>query len=67
MMVEEVLPQIRRRLDKYGFKEVTIMELEGDYGWAKTSIKEPQRRHSLEPTKCARFFLFRIHRELFHK
>jgi hypothetical protein len=67
MMVEGVLSKIRRRLDKHGFKEVKMMELEGDYGWVKTSVKEPQHRHSLEPTKRARFFSFGIHRELFHK
>lgn len=41
MKVEEVLPKIRRHLDKHGFKEVRIVELEEGYGWAKTSIREP--------------------------
>ncbi len=41
MKVEEVLPKIRRHLDKHGFKEVEIIELEEGYGWAKTSIREP--------------------------
>ncbi len=41
MKVEEVLPKIRRHLDKHGFKEVKIVELEEGYGWAKTSIREP--------------------------
>jgi len=40
MKVEEVLRKIRRHLDKHGFKEVKIVELEEGYGWAKTSIQE---------------------------
>jgi len=39
MTVEEVLPKIRRHLDKHGFREIRIVELEEGYGWAKTSIK----------------------------
>ncbi len=41
MKVEEVLPRIRSHLDKHGFKEIKIVELEEGYGWAKTSVKEP--------------------------
>jgi len=41
MTVEEVLPKIRRHLDRHGFKEIRIGELEEGYGWAKTSIKTP--------------------------
>jgi len=41
MTVAEALPNIRRHLDKHGFKEIRIVELEEGYGWAKTSIKEP--------------------------
>jgi acetylornithine deacetylase/succinyl-diaminopimelate desuccinylase-like protein len=41
MIVEEVLPKIRRHLDNHGFREVKILELEEGYGWAKTSVKEP--------------------------
>jgi len=41
MTVEEVLPRIRRHLDKHGFKEIKIIELGEGYGWAKTSIKAP--------------------------
>ncbi len=41
MKVEEVLPKIRRHLDKHGFQEIKIVELEEGYGWAKTSVKEP--------------------------
>jgi len=41
MVVEEVLPKIRKHLDKHGFKEIKIVELEEGYGWAKTSIKTP--------------------------
>jgi acetylornithine deacetylase/succinyl-diaminopimelate desuccinylase-like protein len=41
MTVKEVLPKIRRHLDKHGFKEVRIVELEEGYGWAKTSVKHP--------------------------
>lgn len=41
MTVEEVIPKIRKHLDKHGFKEIKIIELEEGYGWAKTSIKEP--------------------------
>jgi len=39
MTVKEVLPKIRRHLDKHGFEEVKIVELEEGYGWAKTSVK----------------------------
>lgn len=48
MVVEEVLPKIRRHLDKHGFKEVRIVELEEGYGWAKTSIKEPSAQALLK-------------------
>lgn len=41
MIVEEVLPKIRKHLDNHGFREVKIVELEEGYGWAKTSVKEP--------------------------
>jgi acetylornithine deacetylase/succinyl-diaminopimelate desuccinylase-like protein len=41
MTVEEVIPKIRKHLDKHGFKEIKIRELEEGYGWAKTNIKEP--------------------------
>jgi acetylornithine deacetylase/succinyl-diaminopimelate desuccinylase-like protein len=41
MTVEEVIPRMRRHLDKNGFGEVKIVELEEGYGWAKTSVKEP--------------------------
>jgi len=41
MTVEEVIPKIRKHLDKQGFKEIKIVELEEGYGWAKTSISEP--------------------------
>ncbi len=41
MTVEEALPKIKHHLDKYGFKEIRIVELEEGYGWAKTSINEP--------------------------
>ena len=41
MTVEEVIPKIRRHLDKRGFKKVKIVELQEGYGWAKTSVKEP--------------------------
>jgi len=41
MSVEEVIPKIRRHLDKHGFKEIKIVELEEGYDWAKTSILEP--------------------------
>ena len=40
MTVKEVIPKIRRHLDKYGFKEIKIIELEEGYDWAKTSIRE---------------------------
>jgi acetylornithine deacetylase/succinyl-diaminopimelate desuccinylase-like protein len=38
MRVDEVLPKIRRHLDKHGFPEIEIVELEEGYGWAKTSV-----------------------------
>jgi len=41
MTVQEVLPKIRKHLDKHGFREIRIVELEEGYSWAKTSIKEP--------------------------
>jgi len=41
MTVKEVLPRIRRHLDKHGFKEIRIVELEEGYEWAKTSLKKP--------------------------
>lgn len=41
MTVEEVIPKMRKHLDKHGFREVKIVELEEGYGWAKTSVKEP--------------------------
>jgi len=41
MTVEEVLLKIRRHLDKHGFQEINIVELEEGYGWAKTSIRAP--------------------------
>ncbi|MEM2243122.1 MAG: M20/M25/M40 family metallo-hydrolase [Candidatus Bathyarchaeia archaeon] len=41
MTVDEVIPKIRRHLDKHGFKEIKIVQLEEGYGWAKTSIREP--------------------------
>ena len=37
MKVKDVLPMIRRHLDKHGFPEVRIRELETGYGWAKLS------------------------------
>ncbi len=40
MTVREALPKIRQHLDKHGFKEIRIVELEEGYEWAKTSIKE---------------------------
>jgi len=41
MTVKEVLPKIRKHLDKHGFKEIKIVKLEEGYGWAKTSTKKP--------------------------
>jgi acetylornithine deacetylase/succinyl-diaminopimelate desuccinylase-like protein len=41
MTVQEVLPKIRKHLDKQGFKEIKIVELEEGYEWAKTSVKHP--------------------------
>ncbi len=41
MTVEEVIPKIRRHLDKNGFKEIKITRLEEGYEWAKTSVREP--------------------------
>ncbi|MEM2947378.1 MAG: M20/M25/M40 family metallo-hydrolase [Candidatus Bathyarchaeia archaeon] len=41
MTVEEVIPKIRRHLDKHGFNEIKIVQLEEGYGWAKTSVREP--------------------------
>ncbi len=41
MTVEEVMPRIKKHLDKHGFKEIRIVELEEGYGWAKTSVKHP--------------------------
>ncbi len=41
MTVEEVIPKIRKHLDKHGFNEIKIVQLEEGYGWAKTSVREP--------------------------
>lgn len=41
MTVEEVIPKVRSHLDKHGFQEIKIVELEEGYGWAKTSIETP--------------------------
>ncbi|MEM3823699.1 MAG: M20/M25/M40 family metallo-hydrolase, partial [Candidatus Bathyarchaeia archaeon] len=41
MTVEEVIPKIRRHLDKHGFNEIKLVQLEEGYGWAKTSVREP--------------------------
>ncbi len=41
MQVEEVIPKIRAHLNKHGFAEIKIVELEEGYGWAKTSVNEP--------------------------
>ncbi len=41
MEVEEVIPKIRKHLDKHGFKEIKIIDLEEGYGWAKTNANEP--------------------------
>lgn len=35
MRVEEVIPMIRGHLDKFGFEEVEIRELESGYSWAR--------------------------------
>ncbi|UCH37092.1 MAG: M20/M25/M40 family metallo-hydrolase [Candidatus Bathyarchaeota archaeon] len=40
MKVNDVLPQIRQHLDKHGFNEDQIIQLESGYGWAKTSIHQ---------------------------
>lgn len=40
MQVKEVIPKIRNHLDKHGFQEIKIVELEEGYGWAKTSVKQ---------------------------
>lgn len=48
MTVDEVLPKIRSHLDKHGFKEVKIIELQEGYGWAKTSIKAPAAQAALK-------------------
>lgn len=37
----EVLPKIRKHLDKHGYKDIFIRRLESGYSWAKTSVKEP--------------------------
>lgn len=38
--VEDVLPRIRRHLDKHGFSDIEIIG-PGGYPWSKTSVKEP--------------------------
>ncbi len=37
----EVLPKIRKHLDKMRYKDIFIRKLESGYSWAKTSVKEP--------------------------
>lgn len=39
MNVEEILPKIRQHLDRHGFREIKLRNLEEGYGWAKTSAK----------------------------
>ena len=41
MRTEDVLPIIRKHLDKHGFKEVKIRPLEMGYKWARMSYKHP--------------------------
>ncbi len=41
MVVDEVIPKLRRHLEAHGFGEVKVRELERGYGWAKTSVEEP--------------------------
>jgi acetylornithine deacetylase/succinyl-diaminopimelate desuccinylase-like protein len=37
---EEIIPKIRRHLDKHGFNDILIRPMD-PYDWAKTNIKEP--------------------------
>lgn len=37
---EEVIPKIRRHLDKRGYTDITVRSLD-PYEWSKTSVKEP--------------------------
>jgi len=55
MTVKEALPKIRKHLDKHGFKEIKIVELEEGYEWAKTSIKEPAAQAVLKTYKEFRY------------
>lgn len=41
MTVDEVLPKIRSHLNRKGFEEIRVRELERGYRWAKTSVREP--------------------------
>jgi acetylornithine deacetylase/succinyl-diaminopimelate desuccinylase-like protein len=37
---EEVIPKIRKHLDKHGYNDITIRSID-PYDWSKTSVKEP--------------------------
>jgi acetylornithine deacetylase/succinyl-diaminopimelate desuccinylase-like protein len=41
MKIKDILPMIRRYLDKKGFREVKIRSMESGYGWAKISFSHP--------------------------
>jgi len=44
----EVLPKIRKHLDKMGYKDIFIRQLEAGYSWAKTSVKEPLAQAAIQ-------------------
>jgi len=37
---EEVVPKIRKHLDKYGYNDITVRSID-PYDWSKTNVKEP--------------------------
>ncbi len=41
MLTGDVVPMVRKHLDRHGFREVQIRVLEAGYGWARTSYKSP--------------------------
>ncbi|MFX1492028.1 MAG: M20/M25/M40 family metallo-hydrolase [Promethearchaeota archaeon] len=48
MKIEDILPMVRRHLDKHGFSEVKIRSMESGYGWAKLSVNHPLAQAIIE-------------------
>ena len=44
----EILPRIRKHLDKMGYRDIFIRRLESGYSWAKTSVKGPLAQAAIQ-------------------